>query len=105
MPKKCPKCGHDMIEIVSDPIFKQVEYICPFCKILETEKSRQQARKYLSADQIILEEIKRIYTSRLDLEKNWEMFNKYSNFKITFEKYQKIINNEVEKLKEKVRKK
>ncbi|MHA1270436.1 MAG: hypothetical protein ACTSPY_11655 [Candidatus Helarchaeota archaeon] len=105
MTRKCPKCGHTMIEIITDPIFRQVEYICQFCKVLETEKSRQQSKKYKSVDQVILEEIKRIYAPKMDLQQNWEMFNKYSNMKITFEKYSKIINNEVQKMKEKLKKK
>lgn len=103
--KKCPKCGRNMVEVESDPIFKKTEYICPFCRMLEIAETKRHEQRYLEADKLILEEIKRLFDPRISLKDNHELFNKKSKIKLTLEKYIKIIHNEANKLREKIRKK
>ena len=103
--KKCPKCGRNMVEVESDPIFKKTEYICPFCKMMEIAQAKKHEQKYLATDKLIVEEIKRLFNSKISLKDNHELFNKKSKIKFTFDKYSKIIHKEANKLREKIRKK
>ncbi|MHA1229124.1 MAG: hypothetical protein ACTSRP_02630 [Candidatus Helarchaeota archaeon] len=105
MAKICPKCGNEMVKVITDPIFHHTEYVCPYCKVLEVDDGKKLRNKYLSADQIILDEIRRIYTPRLGLQKNWEMFNKYSNIKITYEKFCRLVDENIQKINVKIKKK
>ena len=92
-----------MLELVSNQTLKKKEYVCQYCKIIETEKDNNNNNNksgYQSNDQAILEEIKRIIATRLNIYENWELFKKYSNFKITFERFSKIYNNKIRNQKE-----
>jgi len=100
----CPKCGRKMIEVESDPIFKKKEYICTFCKMMDLADLKKREYLYKLTDKIILEEIQKYYDPKYNLKENYNIFKKLSKIKLTFEKYEKIVKNEAQKLKEKISK-
>ncbi|MBD3226842.1 MAG: hypothetical protein GF329_01535 [Candidatus Lokiarchaeota archaeon] len=102
---KCPKCGHKMLEITSDPIFRKIEYFCPVCKMKKISEDQKHKIIYSSKEKMIMEEIQKHFDPKVSLKTNHQIFNRKSKIKLSYSKYEKNINEQVKKLEEKIRKK